>query len=293
MANPLTTASANDRLLYTLFLAVALHALLALGLNFAPEPPKKPLASLEITLAQRPSERAPEEADYLADHNQQGSGSEREKKKTTTDQQPLLSDSRLRELTPLPQAEIKPQQSNQERKRLVTQNTRAQSINSDQHNALERTGEQQERRTRKPLNLNAEIASLQAQLANQRQVYAKRPKVHTINAASSRKDIAAYYLDAWRRKVERFGNINYPEEARRQKLFGQLRLEVLIQANGQLKHVQINESSGHPVLDEAALRIVKLAAPYAPFTGELARKYDELRIIRTWRFERGNYLSGG
>ena len=94
----------------------------------------------------------------------------------------------------------------------------------------------------------------------------------------------AYYLDAWRREVERVGQLNYPAEARAKKLAGTLRLRVTIAADGHLKDVRITESSGHAVLDDAALRIVRLAAPYAPFSPTMRAVAEVLEIERSWQF---------
>ena len=138
--------------------------------------------------------------------------------------------------------------------------------------------------------LSSEIASLEAELAQEVQQYAKRPKIHRLNAASTMRDKGAWYKDEWRKKVERVGNLNYPDEARRQGIYGSLRLLVSINRDGTLYEVQVLESSGQRLLDQAALRIVRLAAPFAPFTGDLA-DVDRLEIIRTWRFERGDRLS--
>ena len=138
--------------------------------------------------------------------------------------------------------------------------------------------------------LSSEIASLEAELAQEVQQYAKRPKIHRLNAASTMRDKGAWYKDEWRKKVERVGNLNYPDEARRQGIYGSLRLLVSINRDGTLYEVQVLESSGQRTLDQAALRIVRLAAPFAPFTGDLA-DVDRLEIIRTWRFERGDRLS--
>ena len=138
--------------------------------------------------------------------------------------------------------------------------------------------------------LSMEIASLEAQLSMERELYAKRPKIHRLNAASTLRDKGAWYKEEWRKKIERIGNLNYPDEARRQRIYGSLRLLVTINRDGTLYEVQVLESSGHSVLDQAAMRIVRLAAPYAPFSGDLA-EFDRLEIIRTWRFERGDRLS--
>lgn len=139
--------------------------------------------------------------------------------------------------------------------------------------------------------LSAEIASLEAQLSQDIQQYAKRPRVSRQNTAATMRDISAWYRDEWRKKVERIGNLNYPEEARRQRIHGSLRMLVVVDRNGSVQELRVLESSGHPVLDEAAMRIVRLSAPFAPFTGELAKTFDQVEIIRTWRFERGDRLS--
>jgi protein TonB len=138
--------------------------------------------------------------------------------------------------------------------------------------------------------LSAEISSLEADLAKERQAYAKRPRIHRLTAASTMRDKGAWYKEEWRKKIERIGNLNYPDEARRQRIYGSLRLLVSINRDGSLYEVQVLESSGQPLLDQAAQRIVRLAAPFAPFSGDLA-DIDRLEIIRTWRFERGDRLS--
>jgi protein TonB len=138
--------------------------------------------------------------------------------------------------------------------------------------------------------LNSEIASLEAELADEQQAYAKRPKIHRLSAASTMRDKGAWYKEDWRKKIERIGNLNYPEEARRQQIYGSLRMMVSINRDGSLYEVLVLESSGQPLLDQAAQRIVRLAAPFAPFTGDLA-DIDRLEIIRTWKFARGDKLS--
>ncbi|MFK0571490.1 energy transducer TonB, partial [Endozoicomonas sp.] len=102
-------------------------------------------------------------------------------------------------------------------------------------------------------------------------------------------EAGAFYKESWRRKVEKVGNINYPEKARRDQLYGELRLMVAIKRDGTLSSVEIMASSGYKVLDDAAIRIVKLASPFAPFDDTL-KSYDIVEIIRTWRFEPGDRL---
>jgi protein TonB len=138
--------------------------------------------------------------------------------------------------------------------------------------------------------LSSDIASLEAELAQEQQLYAKRPRIHRLSAASTMRDKGAWYKDDWRKKVERIGNLNYPDEARRKQIYGNLRLMVSINRDGSLYEVLVLESSGQPLLDQAAQRIVRLAAPFAPFTGDLS-DIDRLEIIRTWKFARGDRLS--
>ena len=110
------------------------------------------------------------------------------------------------------------------------------------------------------------------------------PRVRRLTGPPSGDPELAYYLDSWRRKVERVGNINYPREARARGLSGTLRLLVVIAPDGALQDVRVLASSGHVVLDEGAVRIVNLAAPFSPFTETMRARIDALEIERTWRF---------
>lgn len=114
-------------------------------------------------------------------------------------------------------------------------------------------------------------------------VPARTQRVLRLTHAPARADFA-FYLEAWRRQVERIGRLNYPGEARARKLTGTLRLLAVIDADGTLRDAKLMESSGHAVLDEAALRIVRLAAPFAPFPPRIRAEADTLEIERTWRF---------
>jgi len=111
-------------------------------------------------------------------------------------------------------------------------------------------------------------------------------------AADTRESDVAVYLDSWRRKIERVGTMNFPSVARREKLSGTPVIEVTISATGKLLSALIKRSSGHAELDEAAMRILKLAAPYDPFLGELTAKHDEIRIAYEWQFLGGDSQGG-
>lgn len=278
----------RDRLGFTLFLAAVLHALIILGITFDLPDPRELTRSLEITLASQPSEEAPENADYLAQFDQLGSGTLDEKAAPSTPEQTVFQDNIIQpvmpveEAAPLPTPDIEQQvvtTKSPATERVVSKPTKPEPPESPH------TGMRFDM-----AKLAEEVASVEAQLAEERQQYAKRPRVHRINSAATRRDPGAYYMDAWRRKIERVGNLNYPAEASSQRIHGSLILRVTIKRDGTLDSVTLVESSGHPVLDNAAMRIVRLAAPYAPFTGDLM-EFGILEITRTWRFEPGDRIS--
>lgn len=281
-----------DRLGFALFIAALLHLALILGVSFSFHTPKEISKTLEITLATFKSETAPKKADFLAQENQQGSGTLDKKALPKTTEVAPFQDSKINKVTPPPAAKPEPEVQPQKPKAAVATKT-------PKPQKVETRPKQDVKPVQKPKavtpdfdssQLSSEIASLEAELSNEQQLYAKRPRIHRLSAASTMRDKGAWYKDEWRKKVERIGNLNYPDEARRQQIYGSLRLMVSINRDGSLFEVLVLESSGQPLLDQAAQRIVRLAAPFAPFTGDLA-DIDRLEIIRTWRFARGDRLS--
>ena len=131
------------------------------------------------------------------------------------------------------------------------------------------------------------MASLSAEVDKRLEAYAKRPRRKWISASTRAHHYAAY-MEAWRAKVERVGNLNYPDEARRHELSGNLLLDVALRADGGVEHIIVRRSSGHKVLDDAAVRIVKLAAPFARLPKNIRAETDILHIERTWRFLSSN-----
>ncbi|WP_461571945.1 TonB family protein [Thiobacillus sp.] len=136
-----------------------------------------------------------------------------------------------------------------------------------------------------------EMAQLQASISQQWDDYQKRPK-RAFVGANVREYAFARYVEDWVTKVERVGNVNYPEAARRQGIYGSLRLTVSIYADGRIETVEVDRSSGSKILDTAAIRIVELAAPFAPFPDDMRKKADILSITRTWTFTRSDQLVG-
>ena len=128
-----------------------------------------------------------------------------------------------------------------------------------------------------------EIARLEAQISRNNDYYEKLPRRKTIGARTQEYRFAQYIED-WRVKVERIGNLNYPDQARREQVFGKLILIVAIKRDGSVEHIEIKQSSGHRILDAAAMRIVRLASPFSPLPPDIAKDTDILQIVRTWSF---------
>lgn len=139
------------------------------------------------------------------------------------------------------------------------------------------------------MSRSLEIARLEAQIDKQLDAYQKRPRRKFVGARTTEIPLAAY-IDAWRLKVERVGTLNFPQAARDQKIYGMLKLTVSIKSDGSVENVEINTSSGHKILDEAALRIVNLAGPYAAFPADISKEIDILSITRWWTFTRADKL---
>lgn len=136
------------------------------------------------------------------------------------------------------------------------------------------------------MNSSMEMAALSAEVKRKLKAKAERPRRKFISASTKEYKYASY-MEAWRSKVERVGNLNYPEEARRRGLTGSLILDVALKPNGSVDEITIRKSSGNKILDDAAIRIVNLAAPFAPFPDKIRAETDILHITRTWQFLHG------
>lgn len=282
--------SPNDRLMFTTFLAGILHALIILGIGITLVEHRSAPPSLEITLASHKSEQAPEDADFLAQMNQQGSGTELDKKAPSTDQIAEFEDNKLTEVQPIQQQAVNTTKKPVVLKEITATRSQKKSIlsaNAQQDQADDFAPESQVSLLARSL----EIASLEAELRDHRQAHAKRPRKRQLTAASTRESRDARYMDSWRSRIEAVGNLNYPSEARSKKIYGRLRLMVAVAADGSVDEIRILESSGHRILDDAAIRIVRLAEPFARFPDEIARDTDILEIIRTWDFGKDELFS--
>ena len=278
----------HDQLGFFLFIAFSLHLMIILGVAFTNEVEKYATPQLEVTLAQYRSDTIREDARFIAQSNQEGSGTLSERAEITTRRRAEFSDNRIRDLgaaeRPDRQEQAAPERS------LVT------TINNAINDALQPREEPEPT----PLlaagldpdirKLNESIASLEARLDRQQQAYAERPRVRRLTALSARAAVDAAYLHEWRTRVEAIGNRYYPVASSRYSIYGDLRLMVAIRYDGRIENIEILSTSGHAVLDEAAIRIVRMASPFDPFPPELRATTDLLEIIRTWKF-RQNRLS--
>lgn len=286
-----STVSSNDRLMFALFVALMLHAMIVLGISFQAEDPPAFSSTLDVTLAGYRSKEKPKEADFLAQENQQGSGTLDEKKLQTTDVEADYHANQIRDNVQEEQQPTAPKKVEQSQATLVSA-TRSPDRQLQQQNT-EQTPKQDlpDGPQKSILERSREIASLQAKLDSERQMYAKMPNVRTLTASSTMKASDAYYVNGWRHKIERIGAINYPAEATNCYDRCRLRLLASINPDGSLHDLILLESSGRQVLDEAAMRIVRLSAPFAPFSNEMRQEIDRLEIIRTWQFKGNRYLS--
>lgn len=284
-AENVAPVDASDRLSFTIFVAIALHALLILGLGF--KMPKQHIGSqtMEITLATHQSQKKSENADFLAQHHQEASGTEDEARQLKTERQAEFADSQVRDVNPMQQ--IAAESPNEKKDQQIISTKGESNLKTQLKKSPDLTEEKEFREglLEDESAITLEIASLQAKLDKQRQEYAKRPRIRTLTSVSTKKSFDAKYLNEWSEKIEHFGNRNYPREALNKHITGSLRLSVIINPDGTIYSIDILQSSGKRILDDSARQIVRLSAPFSAFPQEIRREADRLQIIRTWKFE--------
>ncbi len=308
----------GDRLAMATCLALIFHALLILGVGFAPEePPVRRFDTMEIVLVQQRGE-TPDDAELLAQADLEGGADSAEDGRPAT---PLPSPMPALEaevvLAPPPAPQPAPQAAPaqaappappapqarttappaQPAPRIMA----ADAVPAEQPQPAEResapppaeqpdAGEAPAAQAAAPapsadqlIASSFAIASLSAEIQERLDAKSQRLRRKFISASTREYKFAAY-MEAWRAKVERVGNLNYPDAARREHLSGSLILEVVLQPDGKVREIIVRRSSGHAVLDDAAQRIVRLAAPFAAFPPDIAKEIDLLHVTRTWQF---------
>lgn len=276
---------ANRTLVVAIGLSILVHAIL-LKIHFIdPRAKASDLfqPTLEVVLVNARSASAPKKAEVLAQANLDGGGNTDLQRRAKTPLPPQPKEQQLNEMTV---ASRTVEQKEEQPKQPLTSPTSKHTIAPELGTKAEPQPPQEA--TAKPdvavlLARSLEAARLQAEIDRNLEAYSKRPRRNFVGSRAKEFRFARYVED-WRVKVERVGNMNYPERARRQKIYGSLQLTVSIKADGTVERIDINKPSGQKVLDEAARRIVQLAAPYAPFPPDIAKDTDILSITRTWTF---------
>ncbi|MDF1831479.1 MAG: energy transducer TonB [Porticoccaceae bacterium] len=274
----------SDRLGFALFLAITIHAIVIFGIGFASEQHPAAPPSLEVTLAQRPTEQKNDDASLLAQANQIGSGELLEHKEITTDKQSSYDDSVLRDTQPAPQPVPLKQQGKASQRSLITTRSDSRAIDDSQSKQVEQHSDQLDIPLIAPPDV---LSSLHARLDRQKQAYNKIPKTLRLTSANTKAADHAAYLNYWIEKVERTGNLYYPERARLGKLYGDILMVVTLLPDGSVENIEIVSSSGHSALDQAAITTVRLAAPFAAFPQRMS-EWNKMEITRTWRYMPGN-----
>lgn len=280
-----------ERIHIAILISLLLHAIIILGVTFkAPEPPFNKIAkSLEVILVNSKSEQKPVDTHILAQANLEGGGNVEDDRRAKS---PLPVMPQTKPLVDLSQAIQKTKQLESEVKKLMTAvESKSRVIQTDSPSAQPGNKPSPQLDNKDLLQRSLEIARLEAQISKEYEAYQKRPKRKFVGART-REYRFARYVEDWRLKVERIGNLNYPEAAKRQKLYGSLQLTVGIRSDGSLESIGIDRSSGAKILDEAAINIVRLAAQngFAPFPPDISRDTDILHITRTWVFARSDEL---
>jgi len=264
--------------------SLVLHAFMLFGIGFALPDPRKVsdfMQPLQVVLVNSKSKSRPVKADALAQYNLDGGGNTPEDRRAKSPL-PTLNDDK--QFTPEQSAQ-RVQQLEQGVKLLLAQA----AIST--HSILQQKTqgqEQQQNASDSKNNINMvqrrlEIARLEAQISKDFDAYQKLPRRKFIGARTQEYRFAQYIED-WRIKVERIGNMNYPQAARQKNIYGSLQLSVSIRADGSMENVKVDRSSRQPILDAAARRIVKLAAPFSPLPPDIRKDTDILTITRTWTF---------
>jgi protein TonB len=273
----------SERLSATLALSLIAFGVLILGVGFSQEDAAPVVPTLDVILTQTSTPEPPKQADFIAQSNNRGGG-DRDKAQRPRDDQVAQ--------VPKPQpgvaaqpltAQAPPPAPDPSQRLLATVGPSARRVPLPE-----------EQPTSDPLPLptgrelmqqSAEMARLAAEIERRQELYAKRPKRKFISASTQQYEYAAY-MRTWVQKVERIGNLNYPEQARKQGLSGRLIMTVSVARNGDVKGVIINKSSGKKLLDDAAVKVVQLASPFAPLPAT-SEDIDILDITRTWDYKNG------
>jgi periplasmic protein TonB len=272
-----TYGTSNDSMLVAIFIAALFHIVIVLGMNFSLPTPEKISKSIEVILVDTPVKNSPKVAKFLAQENQIGAGEKSKKPDPPAQKLPSEGSSEKKQVDKNSAEENKPKAS----QKLITQ------VKAEQKTVAAKEVKPISHAENKP-HISAE--SLQQQIAQLgteirlKQQSADDTKIKFVDSVSAHKYMAAQYVKDWEGKVERTGNLNYPEVAAKNNFSATLTMDVGIKSDGTIYSMRINKSSGNTALDEAAKRIVRMSAPFAPLPTELLKELNVLVITRVWKF---------
>lgn len=268
-----------------LLISLSLHTIALFSIGFIlpdPRQSSKILPPLEVVLVNSKSKLRPVKADSLAQHNLDGGGNTPDDRRAKTPLPALHNDQNMT----LEQSAQRVKKLEQEVKQLLTQVKSTHTVEQNKiHNQTSKDGISGKDLVQRSL----EIVRLEAEISKDMDAYQKMPRRKFIGARTQEFRFAQYIED-WRIKVERIGNLNYPEAARQKQVYGSVQITVSILADGTIENLEISRSSGKPILDAAALRIVKMAAPFAALPGDIRRDVDILGITKTMTFTLNNNI---
>lgn len=283
---PLATPSDREvRMALALVASISLHGII-LSTQFTlinPRHFEDLTPPIDVVLVNAQTRDAPLNAEALAQVNLAGGGNVDEDRQAKS---PLPASEEEAEANEEEALDTRVRQLEEQARRLLTQLKNNVPVES-----AEQTAPKPAPTASELMQQASEAAKLQARISQQWEEYQKRPRREFVGA-SAKSYAFARYVEDWVAKVERVGNLNYPEAARQQGIYGSLRLSVSIFADGKVEKIEIDKSSGSRVLDQAAIRIVELAAPYSAFSKEMRATADILSITRTWTFTRSDQLVG-
>lgn len=277
----------SDTLSFWLFIAAVIHAILLMGVSFVPPKPQIVSKAIEVTLVNSAAKRAPENAKYFAQNNQIAAGLENQKPMPVEKKKPNRGLDRKKQR----ESEAAKNRTAIQH-RLITQKHAPKKLESAEKDENSKTDadESKQQPELSMEELDKQIAQLGAKVQYLKES-SEKTNIKSLNTISAHKFVAAQYVKDWERKVERVGNLNYPQINGKQDFSGTLSMDVGINAEGGIYDMKIVKSSGIPELDEAAKRIVTQSAPFAPLPKEVIQQLDVLRIRRLWSFSNDGNVS--
>lgn len=297
--NSIEISPAVEQLLVAIFLSTVFHLTFVFGVSFVlPSDIFRSTSMIEVVLVQTSTDKAREDANYLAQANQEGGGWSEKNGHPSTPTVSPFPDHTANLVTTSPPMQTAAASEHLDTKQLTTNSPSTHSVEAF-NNLLTPTqdpdefgmAEENTEAFMDPVDtdqiaeLRSSVASIQAEIDQKYESLAKKSlREKWLTSLNARESKYAVYMDSWRRKVEKIGTQNYPEEAKQNKIAGNLILDVAINANGTIYYVEILKSSGKAILDNAAKKIIHQAAPFPPFSSEIRKETDVIHITRTWEF---------